>query len=389
MLTVELVDSMEKLGSLRKAWNDTLAKSSVDDAHLTWEWFYAWWKNFGREGLFILIVKDSGRFLAIAPFVKQKSRFLGLPVRKISAMRNCYSPRFDIILSERENECMEAILSYLDKEQWDMIELGHIRLESMTLKLLEGYEKKGSFILRRDKARYTSPYISITGDWRDYYAALSKKFKANISYNEKKLNKLYDMTLIEARNQDDINKDLDKFFLIEEAAWKGSSGTAISCFEEVKGFYRDLANLAGENGWISIFFLKANGKEIAADCCLRYKKVMSLQKTGYDPAYSRYSPGVLLKKMVFERIFNDGIYKYDLLGECDDWKMRWTHCAQESAPIRLYRKGAYPVMIYWLQFGIKNLLKRYVLVWNFKVQQMRQSKLCSYAHECSCRACSA
>ena len=89
MLTVELVDSMEKLGSLRKAWNDALAKSSVDDAHLTWEWFYAWWKNFGREGLFVLIVKDSDRVLAIAPFVKQKSRLLGLPVRNISAMRNC------------------------------------------------------------------------------------------------------------------------------------------------------------------------------------------------------------------------------------------------------------------------------------------------------------
>ena len=47
MLKVEEINSIEKLESLQHSWDSALKRSPNNDVHLTWEWFYAWWKNFG------------------------------------------------------------------------------------------------------------------------------------------------------------------------------------------------------------------------------------------------------------------------------------------------------------------------------------------------------
>lgn len=374
MLKVEIVKSIDEFKSLRNDWDDALAKSSVDDVHLTWEWCFAWWNNFGKKELNIILVKEAGNILAIAPFIKAKARWRWLPIRNINILKNFNSPSFDIILTEKEEECMEAIFHYIEKEEWDFIDFGNMPSQSRALKLLEGLADKGMFWLHKGEEPRMSPFIPIKGRWDDYYNALSIGLRRHIRKSEKKLMFLGDVTITRMNNSCEVDKFLERFFHIEASGWKGKAGTSILESREQKGLYTDLAHFAAEKGWLNISFLKLNDKEIAGRYTLEYKNIITSFKSGYDEDYSGYSPGALLLKGLLENAFSNCVVGYNFLGayrgrgkrNMDEmakdnsvWKNKWTDSRKILIPTKVYRKNIYPGIIYQLRclkgFFLKNL----------------------------------
>jgi CelD/BcsL family acetyltransferase involved in cellulose biosynthesis len=59
---------------------------------------------------------------------------------------------------------------------------------------------------------------------------------------------------------------------------------------------------------------------LAFDYCLEYNKTHYALKTGYDPAYQRFSPGKVLRYLMLVRAFSEGLAAYELLGVADPWK---------------------------------------------------------------------
>ena len=254
MLKIDIIDSVEKLGPLRDAWNDALSRSRFDNVHLTWEWFYAWCDSFKKQGLCVIIIKEIDRILAIVPFEKTRDISFGMPVKRIKALRNPYSTCFDFILTERESECTELIFRYLDTEGWDVMELGHMSLDSKIVCELEKLDDKGRVRLYKDRVVEKLPYISVRGNWEDYFKTLSGHFRSNMRYSEKKLEDMGGVRLAEVNDSSEIDKSLEKFFHIEASGWKGEKKTAITCSNDAKRFYDRLAGLAGEKGWLKLFF---------------------------------------------------------------------------------------------------------------------------------------
>jgi CelD/BcsL family acetyltransferase involved in cellulose biosynthesis len=91
-----------------------------------------------------------------------------------------------------------------------------------------------------------------------------------------------------------------------------------------------LAYLAAEKNWLRLNFLKAGTRRVAFAYSLAYKQQVFLLKLGYDPAFSAYSPSNLLLSMTLEGAFEQGLEKYDFLGENADWKRCWTKDATSN-----------------------------------------------------------
>lgn len=47
-LTVRVVTESQEFKSLRETWDSLLAKSSDNDAYLTWKWLFTWWVHYGQ-----------------------------------------------------------------------------------------------------------------------------------------------------------------------------------------------------------------------------------------------------------------------------------------------------------------------------------------------------
>ena len=95
-------------------------------------------------------------------------------------------------------------------------------------------------------------------------------------------------------------------FAVEASGWKGERGTAISADPAVRGFYEDVAAWAADAGLLSLWFLRAGGRAVAFAFCIRDAEAHYVLKIGFDPAYSRYAPGMLLTRAMLRDAFDEG-----------------------------------------------------------------------------------
>lgn len=145
---------------------------------------------------------------------------------------------------------------------------------------------------------------------------------------------------------------------IEAAAWKGEAGTAIANDEQVKCFYGRIAERAADNATLRLLFLTVGKKRIACAYCLRRGSTLYLLKSGYDPAYSPYSPFNALLLLAVEAAYRDGQRVIDLLGDEVPWKHDWTNEAVGRHWLFLFRDTLRARLVYYVKFVILPVLKR-------------------------------
>jgi CelD/BcsL family acetyltransferase involved in cellulose biosynthesis len=144
--------------------------------------------------------------------------------------------------------------------------------------------------------------------------------------------------LLEAQGQlvvrvEDGRERLDELlaegFHVEASGWKGAEGSAIIAQPQTHQFYREVARWGAERGILRLAFLRLNGHPLAFDLCLEDQGVHYLLKTGYDPAYGKLGPGILLRYEMLARAFANGFTSYEFLGADAPWKQRWTDTCRE------------------------------------------------------------
>ena len=127
---------------------------------------------------------------------------------------------------------------------------------------------------------------------------------------------------------------------LEAAAWKGAVGTAIACDERLARFYGALARVFGARGRLTMAFLRARGKRIAALFALEDASTFYLMKTGYDPEFAHYGPGQLLVRETAADAASRGLTRYDLMGRDTPWKLKWTDTARVHVEVLVYAPTA-------------------------------------------------
>jgi CelD/BcsL family acetyltransferase involved in cellulose biosynthesis len=127
---------------------------------------------------------------------------------------------------------------------------------------------------------------------------------------------------------------------LEAAAWKGAAGTAISCDPKLSLFYATVARLLARRGALSLTFLRARGRRIAAQFGLEDRSTYFLLKTGYDPEFAHFGPGQLLVRETAIDCAGRGLARFDLMGKATPWKMKWTDQSRPHVRLTIYAGSA-------------------------------------------------
>jgi len=94
---------------------------------------------------------------------------------------------------------------------------------------------------------------------------------------------------------------IKSIFATEAKSWKGRSGTALTIDQKAEAFFTDVTQYAAARGNLKIFFLENEKHEVIAfHFCIQSATTLYLIKTGYDEAYHKYSPGIVLTRAVTE-----------------------------------------------------------------------------------------
>ena len=113
MLTIEKISKFDDFLQLKHEWNVLLDLSEVDHPFLTHVWISSWWQSFGQGSeMIILLIKDNGATVAIAPFMKKKMSWRGIPVNAITFIANSHSFRSGLIVKEGYEEKASTQIAY-------------------------------------------------------------------------------------------------------------------------------------------------------------------------------------------------------------------------------------------------------------------------------------
>ncbi|MDA8364944.1 MAG: GNAT family N-acetyltransferase [Gammaproteobacteria bacterium] len=340
-MEIEVIRELEQLAPLQAAWNRAVESSGFDSIFLSYEWFYAWARNFAPAGsLCVVIAREADAIRGIMPLLRERRRIGPWTQSVLRSMSNAHTCKYSPVLpKEGGSDVLEAMLGHLSRHGgWDLMELTHLPASSDSIPFIKRACGKVAFGMR-DEIQMESPYVEIAGTWEDYLGARNGKVRKNWDYFERRMQKEGSVDLIEIAGGAGAEQAVIEAFEIEESSWKGAAGSAINRTSAAASFYLDLARAMGARDNFRLYFLSLNGARIAFDYCLPYRETFNVLKTGYNPAYAKNSPGRVLRKSVLRGLFHKGSHRtYDLLGARDAWKEEWTQTAQPLLRVRLYNR---------------------------------------------------
>lgn len=311
---IEVVHDIETIAS---DW-DALADRTGADPFCRPGWFSAWMRAFTPEGrLGAIALQGGGRLRAVVPLVRH-----GVAT---SSPTNEHTPRFRI-LGEDPAAVAELAAIVLRLRQ-RRLSLAPLDVEEGTLDAFRAAaEAAGYRALERVELR--SPYVSLEGI-EEPDAMLERKMRKELRRCRRRLEESGALEIAVDRGRDDLDALLAEAFAVEELQWKGEGGTAITSSPQTHAFYLDVARWAASRGTLRLVNLRLDGRMIAFELDILDPSGLYSLKAGFDPEQARFSPGHLVALAAIAEGLAAGAPTYELLGDAEPYKMRWTETTRE------------------------------------------------------------
>ncbi len=357
-MDIQCVTKEDDFLALGPIWNDFLRQTSNDILCLTHEWLRCWWHVFGNHSrLFVLLARDKGELAGIAPLRMVRGRWRGFPVRKLTFMANAISPRSDFLLKEGSEIALNDIIRYMSRcKEWDIAIFENIAEQSKSYTLIQQALRKANLPYTIENS-IRSPFISIDSDWETYFSGRSKQFRKQLRNKVNRIYKLGDCSIQEVNTFDEWKRVSPEVFGVCENSWK-SRKKPMASNEAKYAFLEELAEIASQDGWLSVWLLRVNGRAIAVEYDLIYNNGICALLGDFDEGYREYSPGSFLERHIIEHVFRSGYSEYDMLGSDVEYKMRWTDRARDHVTFTIFRRGIYSNLLSSVELGLLPLLRR-------------------------------
>ena len=336
--------ALSELEGLSDEWEE-LAERLRAPPFLRPGWIAAWWLAFGRGRREVRTERrpEDGRLSALLPVSREHGA--------CNSPTNWHSPEHGVLAES--DAAARRLLAALFEERPRRVSLAFLSPERAELARAEA-QARGQRVIQRTLQR--SPYVPIEGDWESYRSSLNKGFRDDLRRMRRRLEERGKVTLeVTPEGRGEL---LEQGFTVEASGWKGARGTAIRSRSADRLFYIELARWAAARGWLRLAFLRLDGRALAFDFCLEHAGVHYLIKTGYDPEFRELGPGRLLREEMLARAFRERLHSYELLGEAEPWKLRWTSTTRPRELVQAFRPSPLGLLDWSLYQHGRPLAKR-------------------------------
>jgi CelD/BcsL family acetyltransferase involved in cellulose biosynthesis len=310
----------------------------VDWAELCWRS----WAGRSRAKLLCLVVRRDTRLVATLPLVVSRHG----PFR-IAKPLACMTTEYFPLLTDPAAEA-PAI--------WKAMTGKFRHLTNVDAILLPNVRDEGAvaFLEAAPSVRRTGSVPSLFlsrsafGSWDSYWAERSNRVKSNVRRGRGRLQKLGELTFEELTDPD-ARRAAWRWMISQKRDWLVRKGlqhpfiptSAFSRFTEAT------LGISGPTGRRAIFVLKLNGELLAAELVNIDRTRVELFVCTYDPSFSQYAPGNVLRHEVVRWAFAQGL-DYDWRLGDEDYKRDWacrTAAANTYVLARNLRGGVFAVYL--------------------------------------------
>lgn len=324
----------ETFEAISDEWERTLPTCWTNTIFLTPWWQQTWWRHFGGGWEpYALSVRDGGELLGIAPLRRRGGAFAFAGDTDLFDYHDFLVPR------GKEDVFYPALWEHLAKLDWDTLDLTSLPQGSPTLRHIPTLAEQGGIAIEV-KEEDMAPVASLPSTWDEYLAGLSKKDRHELRRKLGRLEKADNARQYACDNPSLLGRCMQDFFRLMRQS--GPEKVAFLTPEREK-FFVDVAHELAARGQFKLYFLEVNDVRVATCICFDYAGSYLLYNSGYDPAYSALSVGLLNKALCVREAIEKGKRSFDFLRGTERYKYDLGGVNQAIYRMSLRRRSRGPV----------------------------------------------
>ncbi|MGY0196271.1 GNAT family N-acetyltransferase [Leptothrix sp. BB-4] len=310
---VSVLDRPEDLAALADEWQALEAR--VPDATLfdTHAFVASSWRHFATDAdrLFIVVVRQAGRLVALAPLRIGRDVIHRIPARVLEWIAMWEGDRPGLLTTLPKAQAWALVGDELARQRsrWDLLRL---REQPADLPLPKSLRR-----LVQSQVVPDSEFHAIRLDlpFERYIESLPSGVRQNWRRRWRKLFEQAPVAVVDhvRPTADEVEATLDRFVAIERLSWKADAGIGIGRNERHRHFYADLLKRLGP-AQVSFYFLHHAGEDIGAKLILTHGEIAHSRHVTYAPAHAALSPGVTLQAEIVRELCGTGLREMDLSG---------------------------------------------------------------------------
>ncbi|MEQ8834891.1 MAG: GNAT family N-acetyltransferase [Miltoncostaeaceae bacterium] len=299
-------------GAIADEWGALVRRTGASPFAGPW-WLLPWADTFADGDLTVLAARRAGRLVGVLAVRLARGR--------ATAPANVHSPEWSAVAEDAH--ARRALAGALLAIAPGGAELGPMPEGDPLIDEIRAVaDARGAVVASAGSQR--SPALTLTGV-TEPMVHLSTKMRSRVRRLRRRFEEAGGTAAVPAGPDDDLDALLGEAFEVEARQWKGLAGTAIASSTGTERFYRRAAHAAAADGTLRLITLRADGGMVAFVLGIVGGGSYYNLKGGFDPAFSAFSPGHLLREDEIIQAITDGAERYELLGAVEQHKMAWTY----------------------------------------------------------------
>ena len=315
-----IIEESESLQALEPVWR-ALAEER-GNAFVTPEWFFAFLRHYGGESRPFVAVAHSedGAVAGLLPFVLSTTGRRRLLQFAGANLGDLFHP---VCAEAAEEAVITACAAGLGERRrdWNIAVLHHVLTEDAWPNIFAAASPTPLALVR--DATVPLPYLPLAGlDWDAFLAARSASLRKALSYELRRLERSHVVTFSRATRAEHVPARMERFLSLHDLRWSLRGGSSLGT-ARAHAFLGDFAAAAFDAGWLRLWSMEIDESPVAAWLGWRIGRRYAFFQSGFDPAWSRHSPGLLLVAHTIRQAIEEGAEEYDMLLGDEAYKERF------------------------------------------------------------------
>jgi CelD/BcsL family acetyltransferase involved in cellulose biosynthesis len=308
---------------LAEEWNELLHHSTADTIFLTLEYQRTWWQQLGEGELIILAARnDDAKLVGIAPLFTT----INPQGQRTLATVGCVevSDYLDLIVAQGQEEMVyAALVDYLASPSapaWDLLDLCNVHQDSPTLEVLPvlAQARGWSVSTARDDV---CPIVQLPGTWEEYLDMLEGKQRREIRRKLRRTGAETAQNWYIVGPEHDLEAEVEEFLDLMAAS---AQDKADFLTPRMRSFFRQLARVAYDAGWLQLAFLQVREQNAASYFNFIYNNRVLVYNSGLDwRTFPKLGAGIILTAHCIRHAIEHGRETFDFMQGAERYKYQF------------------------------------------------------------------
>ena len=296
-----------------------------ENPFLSYAFLSVYLKHFPKGNFYFFNIYEENQLIAIIPFeCTFESCLLSIKKFRFIGYRQFNYEQY-ICKDNDTGKVHQIFMMYLESQKYSVVlNVYDINSASPLFSILEKETRSNKKL-----ALYSCPCLHFTENFDDFFKTVysSSKKRSELKKFQKKVSELGEFKIVNIEDQESYDKNqlyLNQIYKVHSERFAGVYATSFFGSEKMRPYYSELIKslMYGCRGHISLLIL--DEIVIAFIFCLTNGKVLIDWIPAFDPAFARYSLGIVQYKMLFEDICNQGKYElFDYSKGSSVYKRKW------------------------------------------------------------------